>query len=305
MENITCTKKTVKKDSRKMGWALLLYQGIGLVISLIAMVAAFFITGDFSAFDNFAQFAASILGLGFMFLFYSRQKVVPQLFKKEKPMTFPAFLLLLCVFLGLSGLGDVIYQLLSKGLGLLGLTDRSTEIVTALNDKNIFMRLSVWVLAPIGEELIFRGFFMRKLEKQGKLLAITVPAILFGVMHGNFMQMIPATIVGLALGYVAIEYNILWSILIHAINNILLATVIPNALENASQFWQVAYNHVLPMLCLLASAVLLIVRRKEFFGWIRANKWEKPTMRWTLLSVSVILFTVFMCLTAVLLIGPK
>ena len=289
MEITTNPKKTFKKDTRRIGWSLVLHTVIAEFIALLTAFLVSLFTHDESASLAIGQFVGTLGALGFMFLFFSRQNVIPQLFKKERSMSLKTFGLLLCVFFAISSFGDLLYQLLCKGLNLCGLQDTSYQIMEMLNMDNWFMRLSVWVLAPIGEELIFRGLLMRKLQKYGKMLALVVPSILFGVMHGNFMQMIPATLVGLALGYVAMEYSVIWSILIHAINNILLATLIPQWIENSNGL-QIAYNYVLPALCLVASVILLICRRKQLAAWIRENKWQKPQLRWTIFTFGTLLF---------------
>jgi membrane protease YdiL (CAAX protease family) len=67
---------------------------------------------------------------------------------------------------------------------------------------------------------MFRGAIMGHLRKYGDLSAIIVSAFLFGVVHGNLIQMPFAFILGLYLGYVAVKTrNIVYPMLIHAVNN--------------------------------------------------------------------------------------
>lgn len=72
------------------------------------------------------------------------------------------------------------------------------------------------VLAPITEELFYRGFVMKSLSKIGVRFGIVVSALLFGMMHGNFSQAILGTILGLFLGKITMRHNSLVpSILVH------------------------------------------------------------------------------------------
>ncbi len=62
------------------------------------------------------------------------------------------------------------------------------------------------LLPAICEELAFRGFIFGGLVREhGRLRAIIVTAIMFGVSHGVLQQSIAATIMGLLLGWIALQ----------------------------------------------------------------------------------------------------
>lgn len=77
-------------------------------------------------------------------------------------------------------------------------------------------------LAPITEELVFRGFILRTMQPFGPVPAVALSAYLFGLYHLNIMQSPFALILGVVLGYVALKYGIKWSITLHAFNNLVL-----------------------------------------------------------------------------------
>ncbi|KAA1261299.1 ABC-2 family transporter protein [Rubripirellula obstinata] len=79
------------------------------------------------------------------------------------------------------------------------------------------------VVPAICEELAFRGFIFGGLVRnRGKLRAIFVTAIMFGISHGVLQQSICATFMGLLLGYLALKTgSVLPGILIHMTNNTL------------------------------------------------------------------------------------
>lgn len=87
-------------------------------------------------------------------------------------------------------------------------------------DGFLIATLSTAVLPAVLEELIIRGIVMQPLRRFGDKFAIVASALIFGIMHGNMVQ-IPYTVVaGLFLGYLVIATGSLWpSIILHFINN--------------------------------------------------------------------------------------
>lgn len=92
-------------------------------------------------------------------------------------------------------------------------------------------------LAPLGEELIFRGLIFTGLRKYNRFLAYAVSAFLFGFIHvmnsvlaGNILemvQMIPYACSGLVFAYIYETTDNIWgSILTHMTNNIFAMLVI-------------------------------------------------------------------------------
>lgn len=80
------------------------------------------------------------------------------------------------------------------------------------------------VLAPVFEELVFRGTVLMTLRRYGDRFAIVASSLLFALMHGNLPQAVQTFFIALVLGYVCVKTNSLRiPILLHALNN---ATVI-------------------------------------------------------------------------------
>ena len=79
-------------------------------------------------------------------------------------------------------------------------------------------------VAPILEEIIFRGVIMNNLKKYGIKTAIISNSILFGLSHYNIDMIIPAFFIGIVLSYVAYRYSIKYSILMHILINMISET---------------------------------------------------------------------------------
>lgn len=106
---------------------------------------------------------------------------------------------------------------------------------SALGGDELMAFLAVVILAPIAEELLFRGIIFRMLVKHwSEIAAIIVSALLFGIYHMNLMQAIYVLPVGLLLGYTAYKCkSVLPCILIHMINNFMpyVLGVLPESLQ--------------------------------------------------------------------------
>ena len=88
--------------------------------------------------------------------------------------------------------------------------------------RNVFGFLSIALIAPIAEEMLFRGgiegFLLRRKIKP--IIAILVSAIIFGVIHANPAQIFFATILGIIFGWMYYRTgSILPSVVGHVLNN--------------------------------------------------------------------------------------
>lgn len=94
-----------------------------------------------------------------------------------------------------------------------------------LDEKNGIMVIfiSVGFVAPIIEEIIFRGIILEGLLKNySEKKAIIISALLFGIVHMNIWQFIVASLFGLILGYwYSKTKSIFICIFAHIINNVI------------------------------------------------------------------------------------
>ncbi|WXR62480.1 type II CAAX endopeptidase family protein [Peptostreptococcaceae bacterium AGR-M142] len=98
---------------------------------------------------------------------------------------------------------------------------------------SIFGILTLVVLVPIFEEILFRGIIFNTLKKEFKLISsVFISALIFSVAHGNMLQGIYTFILGVLLASTYNKLNsIIAPILIHLIYNFLgslIAIFIPN-----------------------------------------------------------------------------
>ena len=112
---------------------------------------------------------------------------------------------------------NAVYPILPQNL-----TDQYSELMEQLIGGNIWLSLLVTViLAPLAEELLFRGVTMKKAQKIMPFMAANVlQAVLFGIYHMNWIQGVYAFVLGMILGFTAEYFHSIWaSILLHAFVN--------------------------------------------------------------------------------------
>lgn len=308
------TKKSVRKDGSRAGWSMLWYALISVGVSIIWMLGEILIKcairvegiTDTAEQDRIFEQVANevfdlsgtylivgvLVGLGFLFLYFRKSGIVKTMFRSEQKMTPARFGALACVFFGGQLVFQGAYMLMEAGLNLIGFTAESSMEMATGGSQTVSMFLYAGIIGPIVEELVYRGFVMRHLQKYGKLLAVVISSILFGAMHGNLPQAVFAFCVGLVLGHVAIEYSIIWSIILHILNNLVLADLMSMALEGLSKQVQNIVSYGVLGVFFVLGLIVVIRCRKQIAGWIRDNRWEKPHMRWIMTTVGVILFQI-------------
>lgn len=96
------------------------------------------------------------------------------------------------------------------------------EIQKAIYGGNIVMKvLAAVILAPVVEELLFRGLVFKRLDKYvGKLPAMILSSLFFGVYHGNVVQGVYAFVIGMVFVFIYDKYKTLMApILAHIFAN--------------------------------------------------------------------------------------
>lgn len=138
--------------------------------------------------------------------------------------------------------------------------------------------LIVAIVPPICEELAFRGFILSGLRHMGhKWRAIVVSSIFFGLAHALLQQSIGAALVGIVLGYLAVQCgSLLPPILYHILHNGL-ALGVSRVSHELLEEWPVlallfvddggtlVYRwHVVVVGALVAAAVLYWLHRRPY-----------------------------------------
>ena len=140
-----------------------------------------------------------------------------------------------------------------------------TPVVAIYESLYTDIIMTVFV-APVLEEIVFRGVIMNNLKKYGIKTAIIINSIFFALSHYNTDMIIPAFFTGIIFSYVAYKYSIKYSILIH---------FFINAITKTSQVLAILRIDILLILIGLFSAFLIIFLLVFFIIGLLEEKYKE------------------------------
>ena len=208
-----------------------------------------------------------------------------------------------CVFMSCQAVFAAAASLAELLLNPLGYTlAKSVESASSVN-TTLSMFIYSTLAAPAAEELVFRGYVLRRMLPYGKEFAIVISAVLFGLMHGNFVQGLFAAGTGLVLGYVAVEYSLKWSILIHLLNNLVFSDLLGRIAGVTAEPLKSVLEYGIPAAFFAAACVILFLNREAIGRWRRENRIGGRYYFYAFTTVWMILFILMEVLTAMNGIG--
>lgn len=140
------------------------------------------------------------------------------------------------LWVALFSLGTIIpLSFLYEQLGI-EMDENTQQIITSMM-KEPWGYVAIGILAPLAEEVVFRGAILRTLlgimSKKNHWVAIMISAAIFGIVHANLAQFINALLMGLLLGWMYYRTgSLVPGILLHWVNNTMayvLANIMPQS----------------------------------------------------------------------------
>jgi membrane protease YdiL (CAAX protease family) len=176
------------------------------------------------------------------------------------PTNFSTYLLIFPMMFGMMLVGEFVTSQIPTTGPFFGDFYKFFEgLMSNLVDDQTVMVITAVIMAPIFEEIIFRGIMQKGMLNNGvePWKAILLSSILFGLIHGNPWQFVGATLLGCVLGLVYYKTkSLLLPMLLHGFNN-------------------------------LCSAILIFYTQKESF----AEAFN--VSEWMLLGIGIVLFSIF------------
>ena len=249
--------------------------------------------------------AACIIGMLIMLLWKGVPFWKDKVLARGRAMEFKDFMILLMLTIGCqlaASVGAILLELLLSAIDL----SAQASIESATSQPDTFsMFLYVGVFAPVFEELIFRGFVMQSLKPFGKKFAILGAAILFGLFHGNLFQSPYALLVGLVLGYAAMEYSIFWAMLLHMINNLVLGDMFQRLDALIPGGIVVTLLGLIIIGTGVGSIVYICVQKQKLRGYEYWNRINGKCVKALLFNAGSIVLMILMALNMFLLLIPQ
>ena len=121
-------------------------------------------------------------------------------------------------------ISSTIISFITSFLGSMGISVPTSDF--SIREPSVFaviMQIAyIIVLAPVFEEVIYRGLILKVITPYSKSAAILVSALAFGLMHGNIPQAASAFCTGLIYAIIALKCgSIIPTIIIHSLNNLI------------------------------------------------------------------------------------
>lgn len=168
----------------------------------------------------------------------------------------------LFIALGVSVIGYVASTMISAFLSLFGVMPVMADFSFPEEPAAAFLfLLNITLIAPLSEEIVFRGVILNILRRFGDCFALLISSLLFAFVHMNLIQMPNAFIMGLVIGYFTLCTGSLWTgVCIHVLNNslvLLLNGVLTGLNEDSQLLVMLAVYGVYLILGLIALLMLL------------------------------------------------
>ncbi|MEP7155414.1 MAG: CPBP family intramembrane glutamic endopeptidase [Betaproteobacteria bacterium] len=182
----------------------------------------------FGRFEDGDPVAASIIVIGgntivLTALMYMKRLSLASLFQPGDNSARAVLLVLtLPVMLVSAGMAVLIDDLLRVILLVLPMTKGQFEMFDRVMSGGMVSLLLLCVIAPFGEEMLFRGIFLRSFNRQyTPAQAIVFSSALFGVFHLNIYQATAAFAVGVIWAWIGLRSRSLWPCIVgHASYNL-------------------------------------------------------------------------------------
>ena len=300
----------LRRQFSPVGWLLMVYYGLMTLLTSVTLAVDAareslwaMVSGDFSGnlnwdkiYSNGWGYIAAILVCVSVFHAWKGNTYWKQeILAREKRMEGKTFLFFLLFCMGAQMVNSLWVTLLELLMNAFGKSVMPVLEAVAGSSDTFSMFLYASIFAPVWEELLFRGYVLRTLRPYGKRFAILCSALLFGLFHGNLLQTPYAVIMGLILGYVTVEYSILWSVLLHMFNNLVLADLLTRLTAAWSEMAYGTLNLILFGGSALISFGILLKNRGEISAYQKEEWMDRRCLKCFFLNPGILVLTVMMC----------
>lgn len=186
------------------------------------------------------------------------------------------------ITMGLSHATNYIFTIIF--LIIQAITGKTLNAINLIAEDTIFDKIVMFItiafLAPIFEELLFRGTLLTHTIKYGRWFAIIVTGCTFGLFHQNYQQIFYASVMGILACFLAIKTkSIITPMIIHfsfnligAIQSMLLSGIDLTMLESTDYVLNNIYVFLMIGIISLFSIILTVVGVILFIIEIVKNK---------------------------------
>ena len=211
-----------KHNFSRIGLGFALFSVVSLAVSFIIQFIVLSVNSEIYSSTLFLNLLTPIslylFALPVLLIILSRcEAKAPE----KKKMGFGKFILFLIAAFGFMYIGSLVGNALMDTLSELVGYDYGNALNRIIDEDHIWITaIFTVIVAPIGEEFVFRKLLIDRTQKYGPFISIGLSGLMFGLIHANFYQFFYAFALGLLLGYVYYSTGKLYlTVAIHAIVN--------------------------------------------------------------------------------------
>ena len=211
-----------KSNLSTIGFGYAAFAVVSTAVALIIMLAAQLLVPDFASSYLFLNLLTPIslylFALPVLLIITSKtEATTPQ----KRKMGIGEWLLFLVVGFGFMYIGAFIGNFVMEIISAAMNYDYSNALTGIIDENNIWLTaIFTVIVAPIGEEFVFRKLIIDRTHKYGGLFCVVLSALMFGLMHANLYQFFYCFLLGLILGYIYYSTGKLHlTIIMHAVIN--------------------------------------------------------------------------------------
>lgn len=268
-------------NRKKSGWLYLIIACVSISISLLLTVLYLKTGFELDMIPNIFLSEAMLIVPTFFVLLFSKEKVKDALsIRKMKWSTVFGVIAFTMASSPLVTLVNLVSQLFVDNT-----VSANSEQFLSLHP--LLLIFFVGILAPVCEEVVFRGAIFGGMKKEGNVFkAILASGLLFGLLHMNINQASYAFVIGILLGFLveatgSIFSSILFHVLVNSTNAIMMiisdSVVSDEMMANADEI--VTTATLLNMICVyLVLAVIGTTIAICLLVWMSKNEGRQPIL---------------------------
>lgn len=196
------------------------------------------------------------------------------LFEKNSKMTGKNFFKLLFIYMFAQVILGITAPVVEGVLNLFNLTAVKPINPNQVQITTIPILLALYgnILAPVFEEIVFRGSGKNFVRSHGKVFTMILSGVLFAMIHYDLTMLLPTFFAGIVACYIAFEYSLFWAIVMHLFNNFIYGTIIDNLHLNLDPVQASQAEWWALMIIAAITAVILLINRKKIASYIKINQ---------------------------------
>lgn len=205
----------------------ILYTVVGMFLPISDMTEGELSFVTFVLEQILQAFAPAMIPAIIMYFIYKRELAVKYEHKYDTKLIhcvlfFPA-MITVSSFIGM--ISDDVFTTLHNLFGIQPPSDNIASSVPTSDPEIIIFLISIVIIGPIAEEILFRGVILKAFRGLGDTFAAVMSGVFFGLYHGNFYQAPYTMAMGIILGVLTIRAgSVLPAIIIHIVNNFIATT---------------------------------------------------------------------------------